>query len=124
MLSEGRSLLQSAPLLRNNPPDCFAIHTPQSALRVKISLIAMSDRGLCPLDTHKPFFEGLDPKIYRPTQEKFLKNRFVFSLQNLPEPVYRSFGAPFTGFALRSPVHGDFDLPVGATAIFSPLRAA
>ena len=64
VLSEGRSLLQSAPLLRNSPPDCFAIHTPQSALRVKVSLIAMSDRGPCPLDTHKPFFEGLDPKIH------------------------------------------------------------
>ena len=35
--SEGRSLLQSAPLLRNNPPDCFTIHTPQSALRVNAS---------------------------------------------------------------------------------------
>ena len=34
VLSEGRSLLQSAPLLRNNPPDCFAIHSPQSALRI------------------------------------------------------------------------------------------
>ena len=31
---EGRSLLQSAPLLRNNPPDCFTIHSPQSALRI------------------------------------------------------------------------------------------
>ena len=34
VLSEGRSLLQSAPLLRNNPPDCSAIHSPQSALRL------------------------------------------------------------------------------------------
>ena len=69
---EGHSLLQSAPLLQNNPPDCSAIHSPQSALRVstseavKSSPISVScvNGGLCPLDTHKPFFEGLDPKIY------------------------------------------------------------
>ena len=31
---EGCSLLQSTPLLQNNPPDCSAIHSPQSALRL------------------------------------------------------------------------------------------
>ena len=69
---EGRSLLQSAPLLQNNPPDCSAIHSPQSALRVSTSeavksspmSVSRASGGLCPLDTHKPFFEGLDPKIY------------------------------------------------------------
>ena len=27
--------------------------------------VSRASGGLCPLDTHKPFFEGLDPKIYR-----------------------------------------------------------
>ena len=50
----GRPLLQVAPSFSNSSPDCFTNSPPQSALRIRVSIIAMIDRGLCPLDTYKP----------------------------------------------------------------------
>ena len=54
MLSGGDLSCRSPPLWETVPRTVSQIHPLPSALRVKISLIAMSDRGLCPLDTHKP----------------------------------------------------------------------
>ena len=70
MLSEGRSLLQSAPLLRNSPPDCSAIHSPQSALRVStLEAVKKSEyrfqlqaKDSVLLNPASPFLKGLTPK--------------------------------------------------------------
>ena len=79
--------------------------------------VGKSVQGLLKLVSciHNRFFKALEPAG--------VAIALVFS-RNLSQWVYKSLGAPFTGFAPCSPVHGDFDLPVGATGIFSPLRAA
>ena len=61
----GALSLAERPSLAQQSPELLGNSLPAERTTCKgISLIAMSDRGLCPLDTHKPFFEGLDPKIY------------------------------------------------------------
>ena len=67
---EGRSLLQSVPLLQNNPLDCSAIHSPQSALRVSTSEAVkkreyrqrMQAEGFALSTPTSPFLKGLTPK--------------------------------------------------------------
>ena len=46
--------MQVAPSFSNSPRTVGKIHPLSSALRIRVSIIAMIDRGLCPLDTHKP----------------------------------------------------------------------
>ena len=64
-LFRGALSLAERPSLAQQSPGLLGNSLPAERTACKgISLIAMSDRGLCPLDTHQPFFEGLDPKIY------------------------------------------------------------
>ena len=64
-LAERPSLAQQSPGLLDNslPAERTACKHFGSREKERISAEDASG-GLCPLDTHKPFFEGLDPKIH------------------------------------------------------------
>ena len=64
-LAERPSLAEQSPGLFCNslPAERTACKRFGSREKERISAEDASG-GLCPLDTHKPFFEGLDPKIY------------------------------------------------------------
>ena len=75
-----RPLLQVSPSFPNSPPDCLENSPSAERTACKgISLIAMSDRGLCPLDTHKPL-KRLDLNFLT-VFEQFMHPRGSFSVR-------------------------------------------
>ena len=67
------------------------IHPFRSALRIRVSIIAMIDRGLCPLDTYKPL-KRLDLNFLASLFGRFFHSRGSFGGFQAPQRALENTG--------------------------------